>query len=80
MIRTMGSISIYYQNVRELRTKTTEFYNQVLLTDFNIICVSETWLDEDISSDKLFPQQYTVFRCDRSSNCDATEHLEEVVC
>ncbi|XP_045446631.1 uncharacterized protein LOC123654790 [Melitaea cinxia] len=61
-----NSLSIYYQNVRGLRTKTNLFYNSLLLNDFDIICLSETWLLDSVSSSELFDYRYTVYRCDRS--------------
>ncbi|GBN76440.1 hypothetical protein AVEN_170549-1 [Araneus ventricosus] len=40
-------LSLLYQNVRGLRTKTVEFYSSV---EYDVICVTETWLCEDIDS------------------------------
>jgi hypothetical protein len=58
---------IYYQNVRGLRTKKFEIYENVCSTDYNIICLAETWLNDLCYDHNLFPDHYTVFRCDRVS-------------
>lgn len=63
---------IYYQNVRGLRTKSVLFYNEVLLCEHDIICLTETWLSDDVVSEELFPSEYTVFRSDR--NFQLTNH------
>lgn len=37
----------------------------MLLNDFDILCLSETWLSTDVSNDECFSRQY-VWRYDRS--------------
>ena len=59
------SLSIYYQNVRGLNTKTTSFYKSCCSSDFNIICITESWLGNSTFSAELFPSNYNVVRCDR---------------
>jgi exonuclease III len=60
-----NSLGIYYQNVRGLRTKQTEFYDNVCASNFDIICLSETWLNDVCYDHNLFPNSYTVYRSDR---------------
>ncbi|CAH1989210.1 unnamed protein product [Acanthoscelides obtectus] len=55
---------IYYQNTRGLRSKTTEFFNNVRASDYDIICLTETWLKDGVCSSELFGADYTVFRRD----------------
>ena len=57
-------VSFYYQNVRGLRTKTTEFYLAVLSDDSDFYCLTETWLNEFINDCELFPSNYSVIRSD----------------
>ena len=59
------NLEIYYQNVRGLRTKLNEFYSNVCSNNFNMICLTETWLNTSISDSFLFPNNYTVYRSDR---------------
>lgn len=59
-------INIYYQNVRGLNSKTIDFYNAVAIMDFDVIAVTETWLDSHTSSGELFDDAYDVFRSDRN--------------
>ncbi|XP_055632392.1 uncharacterized protein LOC129772887 [Toxorhynchites rutilus septentrionalis] len=60
-----SSLSIYYQNVRGLRTKTTQLKLKLSCCDYDIIVFTETWLKSDICNTEL-TSDYTVFRCDRN--------------
>lgn len=57
-----NSISVYYQNVRGLRTKSNNFYINTLANNFDIIMLTETWLTESIYSSELFTDHYNIFR------------------
>lgn len=61
------TIVIFYQNARGLRSKTKEFYENVLINEFDIILISETWLVDSISDDELFDGRYNVYRNDRDT-------------
>lgn len=61
----MAPINIYYQNVRGLRTKTAVFYRNVCINNFDIVCLTETWLLDGISDSELFDDRYLVWRRDR---------------
>lgn len=58
-------LSIYYQNVRGLRTKTSDLKLGLSNCDYDVIVLTETWLRSDISDAEL-TSDYTLFRCDRS--------------
>lgn len=58
-------INIYYQNVRGLRSKTTQFRLGMFASNWDIVALTETWLIESIGSAELFPPEYQVFRRDR---------------
>lgn len=58
----------YYQNVRGLRSKMQQLFSSVSDCEFDLICLVETALSDDISSSELFPHAYKVFRCDRQYN------------
>ncbi|PNF15466.1 hypothetical protein B7P43_G17549 [Cryptotermes secundus] len=55
---------MFYQNIRGLRTKQLEFYD-VCASNYEIICLSKTWLNDLCYDHNLFPNQYTVYRSDR---------------
>jgi hypothetical protein len=57
----MKCVDIYYQNVRGLKTKQLELYDNVCSSDHNIICLTETWLNHLYYDHNLFPDCYTVF-------------------
>lgn len=60
----MDNNFIYYQNVRGLKSKVNEFYRNVLVSDFEIISLTETWLDESVYCAELFTNEWSVFRQD----------------
>lgn len=61
----MDSLNIYYQNCRGLRTKSTEFYSNCIGCDYDVICLTETWLTESFNSYSYFSNEYYVYRKDR---------------
>jgi exonuclease III len=61
-------LEIFYQNVRGLRTKQTELFDNVCSVDFQIICLTEIWLNDMCFDHKLFPDSCTIFRSDRVSS------------
>ncbi|EEC15042.1 hypothetical protein IscW_ISCW011648, partial [Ixodes scapularis] len=63
----MDNIGVYYQNARGLRTKPDIFFEGVTTSDFNVICITKTWLTQAISSNEYFTDEYCVYRCDRDS-------------
>lgn len=62
-----GVYSVYYQNVRGLRTKTETFYTNLLSQEYNMIGITESWLCESVLSSELFDYRYTVLRRDRAT-------------
>lgn len=60
-------ISVYYQNVRGLRTKSREFYGNSCTHEHEIVVLTETWLNGDHSSSEYFDTSFNAFRKDR---CD----------
>lgn len=63
----LSSLNIYYQNVRGLRTKSHDFLSNVLKCNYDIICLSETWLTPNFTDAEYFYHNYNVFRRDRGS-------------
>lgn len=61
-------LSVYYQNVRGLKTKTYEFRSKVLTCFFDVILLCETWLRADVFSTELFDDRYVVYRKDRDNS------------
>lgn len=65
-------LSIYYQNCRGLRTKS-DIKKDISASSYDIICLSETWLNEDIDSSAYFDDSYTVYRHDKNYNTDSLQ-------
>lgn len=59
-------INAYYQNARGLRTKTHTFKRNLLLSCYDIISLTETWLLEGLNTNELFDDRYVVWRRDRN--------------
>lgn len=71
------NLRIYYQNVRGLRTKIDDFYLAVGEKEYDVIVLTETWLDECIFSSQLFGNNFSVFRTDRQPlNSKKIEEVE----
>ena len=58
-------MTLYYQNVRGINSNQKDFYLNILTTDFDIYCLTETWLNKSVSDNALFPSNYKVYRRDR---------------
>lgn len=57
--------SVFYQNVRGLRTKTNVFLKNILSVTYDLICVSESWLLPGIFDNELVDSRYSLYRTDR---------------
>ncbi|XP_053686506.1 uncharacterized protein LOC128736048 [Sabethes cyaneus] len=56
----------YYQNVRGLRTKVDPFFLAASDCDYDVVVLTETWLDECLYSAQLFGNGFAVHRTDRN--------------
>lgn len=63
---TCNILNIYYQNTRSIKNVTQELYNQLSLSDYDIVALAETWLDSSVFDAELAPQNFTIFRHDRN--------------
>lgn len=64
----VSSLKFYYQNVRGLRTKISSFFQASSVPDYDIICLTETWLNNKIGDYELFNNHFQIFRRDRDSH------------
>lgn len=58
---------VYYQNVRGLRTKVNHLFLQSVDSAYDIICLTETFLNSNIQDSELFCSNYSVYRRDRAT-------------
>lgn len=65
LIPMKSSIHFYYQNSRGLKTKTSQFFTSCVSCDFDIICLTETWLNGSVHDSELFSGNFIVYRHDR---------------
>jgi hypothetical protein len=61
-----NSISIYFQNVNRLRSKTVDLYEAVLKANYDVIILLETSLTSNFFDEEIFDSRYCVFRRDRN--------------
>lgn len=59
------SINLFYQNVRSIRGKVNDFYNNSFIINADILCITETWLNSHIYDTELLDSRYTIYRKDR---------------
>lgn len=64
--RNSRPISFYYQKFRGLKSKIDKFYLAVTSPEFDVIILTETWLDERIKSLQLFGNEYVIYRVNRN--------------
>ena len=55
-----------------MRTKAQSIYSSLLCCDYDIVIMTETWLNADFNSQEYFPSYYSVYRRDRES-CNANQ-------
>lgn len=62
-------LTCFYQNVRSLKSngKNSCFQDTVLANQFDIIALTETWLNSSISNYEILPLGYKIFRKDRET-------------
>ena len=65
-------LTIYYQNVRGLRTKTNQLYLSLSSSDYDVIAFSETWLNGKILNSEL-SSEYNIYRADRNPGTSGLE-------
>lgn len=58
-------MNVYYQNVRGLRTKFNVLQLSVATSSFDVIALTETWLNRDFDTSELGLSNYSVYRRDR---------------
>lgn len=58
-------ISMYYQNINGMRTKLSQFYQNLLNSNYDVICLTETNLNNNIFDGEVVDSRYNIFRRDR---------------
>jgi hypothetical protein len=61
----LNDLHLLYQNVRGLNSKIDCFYSYISDCECDLIGLTETWIQSDVSDSELFPGEYQVFRKDR---------------
>lgn len=61
-----SNLSIYYQNVRGLRTKIVPLRLMLSSCDYDVLVLTETWVHDDIANEEI-SSDFSIFRCDRNA-------------
>lgn len=58
------SLKIYYQNVQSIRGRINTFTSniEIMSEQYDALVITETWLQEEISSGELDLSRYKVYR------------------
>lgn len=57
-----NSLKLFYQNTRGLRTKMIKLKATVTLRNYDITCLTETWLSDKFESESIFDDTQTKLR------------------
>lgn len=57
----LRNLTLYYQNVRGIRTKAEVFASSVIGRRFDIVCLTEMWLCDGIDISDYFGSDYSFF-------------------
>jgi hypothetical protein len=63
-----NNISILYFNSRSVKNKIPEIQSRVVNENYDVIAITESWLDDSCFDGEIFPSNYHVFRNDRNSH------------
>lgn len=63
------SLNAFYQNVRGLKTKLGTWRSNLMLTDHNIVAITETFLDNSVEDSELECGDWSILRRDRNTPC-----------
>ena len=63
----MEHINICYFNARSLINKLSRFQSFILSSNFDIVCVTETWLSESFFDQEILPPNFIIYRNDRKT-------------
>ena len=61
------SLKSQHKQGNEINDNTARFQDLVYSEDNDIVCVTETWLNADISNSEILDEGYEIFRKDRES-------------
>src|SRR5258708_1496313 len=62
----VSKLNLFIQNAHSIRGKVDELRLASISCPFNVIILTETWLNETISNAEHFSGRYNVYRCDRT--------------
>ena len=62
------TLRYYYCNAHSFWNKRNEYQRLLATLEFDVICLTETWLNSEKTNGTFCPKEYRVFRKDRNSN------------
>lgn len=64
---------------KQLKTKTYDFKLRILENNYDVIAITESWLNENIFSSEIFDDRYTVSRKDRNRSMTCRSEGGDVI-
>nr|XP_036214872.1 uncharacterized protein LOC118680230 isoform X2 [Bactrocera oleae] len=65
--KKVSYVHLCYQNVRGLRTKLSTFQTALAANQYDVVCISESWLHSSICDGEVIDSTYIIYRKDRVS-------------
>jgi hypothetical protein len=63
-------LNIYFHNMSGMRSSLTQFRNDVNNCPYDVICINETWLQDQFLDSEIMPDGWQIFRQNRNLNGD----------
>lgn len=60
-------LPIYYQNIKSIPAKS-DLRSKIKYSVYKTLCFTETWLNKDHEDESYFPEEFAVYRRDRTTN------------
>ena len=71
--KTLHILTFNVRSIHKLERRTL-FANAICTSDYDLLCVTETWLTSDVPNSTLFLKEYAIYRSDRTSSSMITIH------
>ena len=54
--------------MRSIKSKVNDIFLGLTDLEFDVVCLSESWLDSSVDNNEFIPSNYQVYRIDRNFN------------
>ncbi|KAL0901514.1 hypothetical protein ABMA27_006750 [Loxostege sticticalis] len=68
---SVNLLNLYYQNVNRIRSKLNDVFLNILQNNYDVICLTETNLNDSVYSSEFIDDRYYIFRRDRETSSNS---------